>query len=767
MADIFDPYYEWLGIPPAEQPPNHYRLLGVKAFEDDPKLIHNAADQRIAYLRTFQIGKYSDESQKLLNKVVAARVCLSNSQKKVAYDEQLQEELKTKALASELQPPATLLAPSTPPLSLTPPLPPPSPVPGTKRSWQVATASGAAAILVCLALGLLLLRSGDKKEKEVLPVQVAARSKAKEPSSLSPAGEKATIAPKSNAGVEDNPAFSSKGPATPTTVATPRNIASSAAPPTPPWKDSFTPDHSAGPSGTKADAMPPVAAPTQKPTEGAPIAARPDTALHATASAEPLESAGVVNLLEKIDLARDTIHGEWKFDGKTLVNSSEPTCTVKIPYSPPDNYTLTAVVERKRGKRGLNLGLVVGATACTVRISCEHDRGQHTSGIDNIDQSRYTMNETTVQGDVFEIAGPHTIECAVRTLPQNEVAVALHVDGRKITEWQGASSRLSAGTERSLWLETRDKHCEFAIRQLKLGPLGAAAAQTSAGTAARDNGGVFVGQWDCGNVVITLTEDFTARKNKPNPLGKWECVNGEARIAWNDGVRNVLRRDGEGFRKLTWPPGVSLDSPPSNISPVAKKGGHEAEPTAIPSSRPKTTEQTCVPLFNGRNLKGWHLRNPRGPLCWSVKKGELICVARKKEMDLVSDKVFQDFELHLEFMLGSEANSGVYLRGRYEVQLWDTAKHAAPKTACGAVFRLIAPATQAYVGPDRWNTLDVTLVGRQVTVVMNDAKIIDSQYIAHPTGGSLDDVEDQPGPIMLQCWENEFRFRNIRIRPLK
>jgi formylglycine-generating enzyme required for sulfatase activity len=86
MAESFDGYYQWLGIPPAEQPPNHYRLLGVQLFEPNDDVIVNAADQRMLLLRTFQTGKQSALSQRLLNEVAAAKVCLLNSEKRAAYD---------------------------------------------------------------------------------------------------------------------------------------------------------------------------------------------------------------------------------------------------------------------------------------------------------------------------------------------------------------------------------------------------------------------------------------------------------------------------------------------------------------------------------------------------------------------------------------------------------------------------------------------------------------------------------------------------------
>ena len=99
MAESFDPYHKWLGIPPAEQPPNHYRLLGVTLFESDLDVIANAADQRIGHVRAFQIGKHSDESQRILKAISAARVCLLNADKKAEYD----AGLRSAAAAAEVE----------------------------------------------------------------------------------------------------------------------------------------------------------------------------------------------------------------------------------------------------------------------------------------------------------------------------------------------------------------------------------------------------------------------------------------------------------------------------------------------------------------------------------------------------------------------------------------------------------------------------------------------------------------------------------------
>lgn len=92
MSEPFDPYHLWLGIPPKDQPPTHYRLLGLEQFEANPDVIANAADQRMAHIRSFQMGKHSARSQMILNEIAAARVCLLNADKKRAYDELLREQ---------------------------------------------------------------------------------------------------------------------------------------------------------------------------------------------------------------------------------------------------------------------------------------------------------------------------------------------------------------------------------------------------------------------------------------------------------------------------------------------------------------------------------------------------------------------------------------------------------------------------------------------------------------------------------------------------
>ncbi len=93
MAEDFDPYYKWLGIPPHEQPPNHYRLLGIELFEANLDVVTTASDRQMAYLRSFQSGPQMNACQRLLNEVAAARLVLLDVQQKAAYDQSLQASL--------------------------------------------------------------------------------------------------------------------------------------------------------------------------------------------------------------------------------------------------------------------------------------------------------------------------------------------------------------------------------------------------------------------------------------------------------------------------------------------------------------------------------------------------------------------------------------------------------------------------------------------------------------------------------------------------
>jgi hypothetical protein len=174
-----------------------------------------------------------------------------------------------------------------------------------------------------------------------------------------------------------------------------------------------------------------------------------------------------------------------------------------------------------------------------------------------------------------------------------------------------------------------------------------------------------------------------------------------------------------------------------------------------------------VSLFNGKNLDGWHeFKSHYFPQNghWTVVDGELVSPGNGPE--LVSDGKYRDFKLHIEFKNGPVSNSGVYLRGRYEVQIENESADEPPSHHTGGVYGFIAPHPELPRMADKWRTYDITLIGRRVTVVLDGTTIIDNQEIPGLTGGALDSHEGEPGPIYLQGSEKgHVYFRNIVIRP--
>ena len=170
-------------------------------------------------------------------------------------------------------------------------------------------------------------------------------------------------------------------------------------------------------------------------------------------------------------------------------------------------------------------------------------------------------------------------------------------------------------------------------------------------------------------------------------------------------------------------------------------------------------------LFDGKDLTGWHPSDPKLP-AWKVENGTLISPGRGAE--LISNAKFQDFKFHLEFNCARAANSGVYLRGRYEVQIEDDPAPEGPSMRTGGVYGFLAPSPEQPRRPGEWQSYDITLVGRVVTVVQNGHTIIDQQEIPGITGGALDSHEALPGPIYLQGSEaGHVSFRNITITPAR
>ena len=158
-------------------------------------------------------------------------------------------------------------------------------------------------------------------------------------------------------------------------------------------------------------------------------------------------------------------------------------------------------------------------------------------------------------------------------------------------------------------------------------------------------------------------------------------------------------------------------------------------PLAVPrpsSASHAPTWGEPVELINGKNLTGWKPRSSAVKNGWIVQNGMLVNATPGN--DLVTERKFRDFKVHAEFRYPPGSNSGLYLRGRYEVQIEDDYGQEPDSHRIGGIYGFLTPSVNAAKKPGEWQTLDVTLVGRIVTVVLNGERVIDRQTIPGITG---------------------------------
>ena len=256
----------------------------------------------------------------------------------------------------------------------------------------------------------------------------------------------------------------------------------------------------------------------------------------------------------------------------------------------------------------------------------------------------------------------------------------------------------------------------------------------------------------------TLVGDFVGVTGSARPISRVEWTNGDFRFVippqWDDaeGDNTVVGR-------------LAGDSISGTISyangrSVAWRGARA--PSLRRASAPVWGDP--VALLAGGSLTAW---KPLGeaPSKWALVDG--VLTNRESGADLVTERKFTDFKLHAEFRYPAGSNSGVYLRGRYELQIVDTPQGSTAIDSLGSVYGHIAPSQWAGKGAGEWQTYDVTLVGRTVTVVLNGKTIICEREIPGVTGGALDSDEGAPGPILLQGDHGPVEYRNIVITPAK
>lgn len=256
----------------------------------------------------------------------------------------------------------------------------------------------------------------------------------------------------------------------------------------------------------------------------------------------------------------------------------------------------------------------------------------------------------------------------------------------------------------------------------------------------------------------TLVGRFVGSGGSARPIAKIEFTDGTFRFAippqWDSNPRDITfegRLEGE---RIT-------GSMTMGDGQIVKWSGTRA-PSLRRSAPPVWGEP--VTLFNGTSLEGWQPIGRRDNQ-WSAVDG--ILKNADSGANLVSSQTFDDFKLHLEFRVPQGANSGVYLRGRYELQVDDAAGREPSSHHLGGLYGFIAPSENVARAAGEWQAMDVTLVGRMLTYVLNGTTVICNQEIPGITGGALDNAEGEPGPLLLQGDHGPVEYRNIVITPAK
>lgn len=315
------------------------------------------------------------------------------------------------------------------------------------------------------------------------------------------------------------------------------------------------------------------------------------------------------------------------------------------------------------------------------------------------------------------------------------------------------------------------------------------------------NGGLaenaFVGQWavnpaagGAGWLEVVRTDGSLSGTllwmgGSPEPQSRvW--IDGDRLVALRIGSEDV--RDGSGgvVRKMVQPvmltatlAGQELHgslSQPARDGMSARREEFSAVRIPPPPPAPDLSQVRFgepVPLFNGKNLDGWKLVEERAANGWSVQGGLLVNdpvqtpgQPHKNFGNLRTLPEFEDFNLIVEANVAKGQNSGIYLRGIYEVQVTDSFGRPLDKHNMGAIYGRVTPSVAAEKPPGEWQTLDITLVQRHATVKLNGKLIVENAPLEGCTGGALWSDQSRPGPIYLQGDHTGVKYRSLVLRPV-
>jgi hypothetical protein len=280
----------------------------------------------------------------------------------------------------------------------------------------------------------------------------------------------------------------------------------------------------------------------------------------------------------------------------------------------------------------------------------------------------------------------------------------------------------------------------------------------------------FTGRWDLTIKTATATYpswiEVIDKDGKPaarfQPRGGSVRPIGEMKLEGTS-LTLIISPAAEDRPAITWELNVK-----NNLIMGVVKRGQETQAQIAGQRAPELKNKPAKawtapePLFNGKDLSGWEPGSP-AENHWVARNGELV--NEQGGSNLRTIPKFDDFRLHLEFNCPEGGNSGVYLRGRYQVQIEYPAEGIDDKLhGMGSIYGYLAPVRDSPGKAGEWEALDVTLVGRWVTIVRNGVTIIDSQEIPGITGGALNSNEETPGPFNLQgTHASGIKFRNIKV----
>jgi hypothetical protein len=257
----------------------------------------------------------------------------------------------------------------------------------------------------------------------------------------------------------------------------------------------------------------------------------------------------------------------------------------------------------------------------------------------------------------------------------------------------------------------------------------------------------------------TLVGSFVGRFGSARPVSRVEAQDGRVRFSvppqWEDRQDDQpfeARLEGAVLR------GTTTDEKGRQVRWTGRRAPSLRRPPPPAWGEP-------VELFNGKDLAGWKPRHRDRRNGWAVRDGVLINAAPGN--DLLTERTFTDFRLHAEFRYPRGSNSGIYLRGRYEVQIEDNYGQEPDSHRIGGVYGFLTPSVNAARRAGEWQALDITLVGRVVTVLLNGERVLDRQAIPGITGGALDSDEGAPGPVLLQGDHGPVEFRKLTLTPAR